>query len=234
MKTLKNNSFLLPISFCLALALSVLLCIAAAPETMSIPYQQTFKTEASTFDDNFQYKITPVKLNEETGQVTPIPIATGMPVPQGVTQQGDTYIWKLQGNAEGDLVFATKDCPAGLYCFQIKNSTESKGGYSYDNTTYVAKIYIGAEGDPETQTVALILNLDTGMKVSNMTFSHSYVEPGPEPKPEPQPEPQPEPSPADVLTNTFDNPLVLVVLGGAILIAGFAIFAYLERKKRKN
>ena len=67
-----------------------------------------------------------------------------------------------------------------------------------------------------------------------MTFSHSYVEPGPEPKPEPQPEPQPEPSPADVRTNTFDNPLVLVVLGGAILIAGFAIFAYLERKKRKN
>ena len=201
--------------------------------TITFPYRHYYYTSDPTGDDRFQYSMTPMNIDREAGTATPIPIAPGQPVPEGLTREGDVrYIWELKGDCAGNLVYAMAGVGEGHYAFEIKDASVHKPYYTYDPNTYYIEIFVSKNAGTQTLFSTIVAeNITKATKVSVVELDPTYYPPSPDGG-------DGSGSDSASTAKTFDD---LVVLAGMLAVSALTVTVIVvlflskrNREKREN
>ncbi len=88
-----------------------------------IKFEQKFTSNVLNAEDTFTYELTPVE--------------DDAPLPLGGNE--GKLVWSMDGNSTYSVIFGGDSCPdatPNVYHYHVKQTTERKEGYTYDDTEY--------------------------------------------------------------------------------------------------
>ena len=135
------------------MSLLVPAALAAGPEDITLTVKQTFiKTgTARTLNETFSYSLRPERLTN--------------PMPSGSIK--GVYDFDITGTASKSIT--TRFTTAGVYEYELNNTTAPASGYIYDEDVYTLKITVNND-----RTHNLIIYRDDGSKSGDIQYKHYY------------------------------------------------------------
>ena len=95
-----------------------------------------------------------------------IPKPAGGPMPEGSGTDG--YTFAITGTNDMDIGPVTFT-HAGVYAYEISNTTTPASGYTYDREIYTVEVYVKSD-----MTVNIVVYKRDGGKAADISYTHSY------------------------------------------------------------
>lgn len=168
----------------------------------------------------------PVKEMDFTGNYEFCALDQEAPMPENV--KDGRYAFSLKGE-QAERTLSLQYVHAGVYRYQLKQTTVEKEKYQYDKSCYEITVYVknGETGELITQVIA---EKGDGKKSGELEFQNSYQGNSSEPSNPSMPNPQSKP----VKTGDTTHMLLYVILvAGALLLIGLLLWLRKHHQKRK-
>lgn len=171
----------------------------------------------------------PVKEMEFTGNYEFCALDQEAPIPENA--KDGIYSFSLNGE-QAETKLSLKYARAGVYRYQLKQTTEDKDKYQYDKSCYEITVYVknGENGEFITQVIA---EKGDGKKSGELEFQNSYQGNPSEPS---KPSDLSKPGTPGKPVKTGDTtPIMLYVFiaAGALLLIG-ALIWFRKHNQKKN
>lgn len=212
---------------CLVLA-ALLFCFLCFPADQVLAASDTAEVPL-TVRQSFEVK-NPEKDLDLTGTYAFQALDAEAPMPEGTKEE--LYSFSLNGE-QAETTISLQYGTAGIYQYQLFQTTEEKESYQYDRSCYEITVYVknGSNGQLIPQ---VIVEKADGKKYGELEFQNAYQGKEPEPSKPSKPggEEKPDQPGKPVKTgDAADMTAYVMIAGGALLLAAIS---YRKRQDQKT
>ena len=127
----------------------------AADNPLKLTVRQLFEASPASADDTFSYRLRPLE--------------AGNPMPAGESSAAEGYVFAIAGTADKEIGPIGFSRP-GIYRYELRQVSEKKPGYIYDERVYTIEAY----ADRALCVEVIIKNAD-GTKARALEFKNVYA-----------------------------------------------------------